>query len=718
LGRIYDNVTPDNHEQTYCKYWLDSLLCTAVHDHHSPPNRPDWVKEPLFSGYCRRFISRAVASHDLSFIYSLQKGSKRSWPALSDVSKQAAFDKHYARLSTPQTPISDSLRTEITLVSREVFQIQGSEDYSKFMPSGSACMQASRRCGGSLSLFNHFKFPRLNLDERQPLGRLVTLCQKIEDWRKTQSDLAFSTAHERLYRLPAKTGEPEGLNVEVMAIPEPGKFRMITKGDGFVYTALQPLQGLLLKQWKNHSSSTMLHPDLLESVRKIDEALKELPFWCSVDYEAATDLLKKSATFAAFEGVRESPYFNLGLMSLMPGRAFYPKKTGRRWILDPLDPNIRSCLSVEGQLMGHPLSFPLLCVINLAVYRLALKRWVSCGKEKTFEERSRLQNLMKHQVLVNGDDMLFKCTKEFHDDFFLPISKEAGFKISTGKHYLSPFACMINSQLFKRNDRMNRCGYFNQKMLTGSSLKEGDSVATPVQIGREVSKMVLQCPWTRSTVPATMNRFGPEWFGPIYRPNWYFPVHLGGFGLDDSIAPSDWRSRVTKDQRLMASRFINDPSMALYRREGMSIPSAKYANALLHYRFVTGPYVPEKDEVEANSDDWLTRIAYAARARGDPPVDDNVMTVKFKPEYRLKPMSWDRLSHYWVAQMFSRGGPICPPLNVLQTPKQISGSRTITTIRSGHGIIHYDYSVRPTYGPKQSFSYESFVDDPSFDFSS
>jgi len=155
----------------------------------------------------------------------------------------------------------------------------------------------------------------------------------------------------------------------------------------------------------------------------------------------------------------------------------------------------------------------------------------------------------------------------------------------------------------------------------------------------------------------------------------------------------------------------------LYRREGMSIPSAKYANALLHYRFVTGPYVPEKDEVEADSDDWLTRIAYAARARGDPPVDDNVMTVKFKPEYRLKPMSWDRLSHYWVAQMFSRAGPVCPPLNVLQTPKRIFGSRTITTVRSGHGIFHYDYSVRPTYGPSQSFEYESFVDDSSFDFS-
>jgi len=480
---------------------------------------------------------------------------------------------------------------------------------------------------------------------------------------------------------------------------------MITEGDGFVYSALQPLQGFMLKQWKHNSSSTMLHPDLTDSVNAIDQALPDLPFWCSVDYEAATDLLKKSATFAAFEGMRGSPWFNLGQATLFPGRAIYPNSNGR------YDKSSRTCLSIEGQLMGHPLSFPLLCVINLAVYRHALWLWVRGSEEFTLEVRTKLYRKMLDKVLVNGDDMLFKCTQDFHDRFFLPTCKQAGFKISTGKHYLSPIACMINSQLFRRrNSVMVKCGYFNQKMLIGSSLKEGESLATPTQIGKELSSMVLGCPWTRCSVPATFSRFGKEWFGPIYRPNWYFPVHLGGFGVDSCLAPSDWKSRVTRDQRQMAARFINDPAMTLYRKSGMSIPSARFAQALCHFRYQIGDYIPFEDEITTENDDWLARVAYAARAQNLPPVDDNIMTVKFRPEYRLKPMSWERIELYWKAQLFSRGTPVCPPLPPIELPQKASGIRQIMTLKSGYGpIVFADYQTRPTFESEPAYSWEGWT---------
>ena len=42
----------------------------------------------------------------------------------------------------------------------------------------------------------------------------------------------------------------------------------------------------------------------------------------------------------------------------------------------------------DGQLMGHPLSFPLLCVIKLSVYRTAIDRWVNSAPNN-FERRCR-----------------------------------------------------------------------------------------------------------------------------------------------------------------------------------------------------------------------------------------------------------------------------------------------------------------------------------------
>jgi hypothetical protein len=61
--------------------------------------------------------------------------------------------------------------------------------------------------------------------------------------------------------------------------------------------------------------------------------------------------------------------------------------------------------------MGHPLSFAILCAINLSVYHHSIRLWVRDSKSHAqFLERKRLARIMWRQVIVNGDDMLFKCT--------------------------------------------------------------------------------------------------------------------------------------------------------------------------------------------------------------------------------------------------------------------------------------------------------------------
>lgn len=268
-------------------------------------------------------------------------------------------------------------------------------------------------------------------------------------------------------------------------------------------------------------------------------------------------------------------------------------------------------------------------------------------------------------VLVNGDDMLFKCKKSFYP-VFLKTASDAGFKISLGKNYLSPKSCMINSQVFTRKGReMVRCGYLNLKLVKGTNVKEGESSATPTQIGVSLNDMINNCPWTACVIPETFSRWGTDWLGKIYRPNWYMPVHLGGFGVDVKYAPSTWR--ITKGQREMAARFVSDPRMALYRRKGMNIPTAKLAGALARWRMIPGDYVRREGESDATDDPWLERLAYASRAhQGSKGVSDETFISRFKPQYRLDPMSFEGLMLYWNAQVFAFNLPPCPPMSVIR----------------------------------------------------
>jgi len=632
----------DNREQTFMKFWLDSLLCGVFLDSQLPI-KEDWIQDPLFVGWCKRFCARAIAKRDVSFIYSLQKGSKRAWPKLGDVKEAAALKKHAERLSQFHGYIPDDLHEMINFTSKEVFK-NCNRAGTKFMPSGSACLQAARRKGGALSLVDRFTLP-LNTKESSAIGKLPVLAAGINGWRKEQFASVYDEAVRRL-TVHDEDGYLPALDVDVVAIPEPGKFRIITKGDGYLYSALQPVQGVLLDAWKRHSASTMLRNDLTERVNEIDKVVK-LKFWCSVDYEAATDLLKKDASMAALRPLYDLIFSDIAWLSLFPGRARYPDGT----VVD----------AIEGQLMGHPLSFPFLCVINLAVYRLALERWMD-GDRKG---RQVIGDIMWGNVLVNGDDMLFKCDESFYP-IFLKTAADAGFKISAGKNYLSPDCCMINSQVFRRvKNSMKRCGYLNLKLVSGVSLKTGESESTPTQVGKDLGEMVKLCPWSACSIPTAFGRWGQDWFGPIYRPNWYLPVHLGGFGVPRELAPITWR--VTRAQRLVAAKFVSDPRLALYRRKGMDIPSVQLAGALAKWRMVPGDYVHEESESSDLRDSWLERLAYAARAcHGSVEVSDKVFIAKFFGEYRLKPMSMEGIERYWSAQVFATRLPPCPPIGLIK----------------------------------------------------
>jgi hypothetical protein len=207
-------------------------------------------------------------------------------------------------------------------------------------------------------------------------------------------------------------------------------------------------------------------------------------------------------------------------------------------------------------------------------------------------------------------------------------------------------------------------------------LKGGDSTATPIQIARDLNRMVGLVPWTSCVIPAALTRWSGErtgkdsWFGGRFYPNWYLPVHLGGLGLDIDLAPSTMK--VTKSQRLMAARFFSDPRLVLYRREGVDIPTAEFAGALAKWKLVPGSYVPRSYESTEQADSWLALLCQVSRATfGATQNSDKVMLARFKPEYRLKPMSLQRLKELWHVQFYASSLPVCPPLGAVRLSRHL-----------------------------------------------
>jgi len=245
---------------------------------------------------------------------------------------------------------------------------------------------------------------------------------------------------------------------------------------------------------------------------------------------------------------------------------------------------------------------------------------------------------------------------------------------------------------------MVRCGYLSQKLVTGRSLKGGESDSTPILIARDLSKMVKLSPWTRCVVPFALRRFRDTFFGRFFRPSWYLPSHLGGYGLDPSLAPADWRMNITKEQRLMASQFISDPTLQLFSRMGVNIPTAKYSGVILRPRIIVGDYVPTDSELEVSVDPWMGRIAYAARAAGMIKPSDSSVQFKskfIKRDYRLKPMSDEGIDKYWCSRLFVSKTCDCPDLAPIRP-----------YVGEGDLWFTYERTVKRHYQGVTSYSYE------------
>jgi hypothetical protein len=266
------------------------------------------------------------------------------------------------------------------------------------------------------------------------------------------------------------------LTVETYAILEPLKVRMITKGETIPYWYAKSVQKqmwnylgtfpqfVLTKEpvKESHLNNLITQEELLEDKYNLKLNFDKI---VSGDYSAATDNLKTVYTQAAFEMflshygewrhsvsgtdiINDEFDKNIFRSVLYNSYVTYPKYT-------KLEPAIQSC----GQLMGSPLSFPILCLVNLIAYRMALEEYLG-GIKIPFRELP---------VLVNGDDIAFRSNDLFYIIWKRCIA-EVGFELSVGKNYIHSAVCTINSEVFRFYDRLfHLVKYLNIGLLLGQS---------------------------------------------------------------------------------------------------------------------------------------------------------------------------------------------------------------------------------------------------------
>jgi hypothetical protein len=309
--------------------------------------------------------------------------------------------------------------------------------------------------------------------------------------------------------LPDFPDEMKG-SAAVKPIFEPLKIRMISAGDvdsNGLYSRLQKtLWSGLQKFTQFRLTGKSVDCSDVEWVRSQtlldrDSNISDFSMWVSGDYSAATDNLHGDCSREAIRAIAGDPttmrVLEKGLtdtlidFSQIDTKKFTSPEMFVGQSLAKITAGIGSMDDGElpgpfrmtnGQLMGSVFSFPILCLINLAVYRECLEQY-----------SKRIWKLRDLPVLCNGDDILFLANSEFYK-LWCDIIGLAGFEKSIGKNYLSASTAVINSTYFRAGPEraVTKVPYLNMGWCTGVTKGGGgfdgeDELEYPIdKIGAQV----------------------------------------------------------------------------------------------------------------------------------------------------------------------------------------------------------------------------------------
>lgn len=487
----------------------------------------------VFSGFIRKLLlTRAIRMMNpnksgrvaAGFIRSLYE-TKRCWEVMPDELRDESIEKHKKLMKQYKSCASAAsfwIKEAVDLV------IPPGTSYrpeSNCNPTYSACFENSREKGGNHSYV---------------LGGGATF--EIGDragQKKFSDDLEYRLFNESV---------EQSVDVKLQMVLDPGKFRAITVGRGALYSSLRVFQAFLLSQWKKQRFSTM-NDNVLSRILRLRRANGSLYY--SGDYVDSTDNLSMEATLVALKrvcenlGIRRTYLYSVAKRSFDETNIHYPDGEVIR--------------QVGGQLMGHPLSFFFLCVINLSVFL------------RTYGVLSYNRYLLR-RVLINGDDILFKGEPE-HGDMWRRYSSEVGFVVNEVKSYESSRWALINS-IFVDMDHGIEVRYIPLAVSTGHNVKVGE-VSRTLSQGPQIWSLIRDQPCERAremctrVLFRTLTRLSPK-IGE-FSPNFFVHKRLGGLGLS---APEGWNYGVSDSQRRVATYFMREKPKFIWSEKISELPKS------------------------------------------------------------------------------------------------------------------------------------------------
>jgi hypothetical protein len=397
------------------------------------------------------------------------------------------------------------------------------------------------------------------------------------------------------------------LSCEIYGILEPLKVRVISKGQAEPYYYAKGLQKSLHTAMRSMPCFRLIGrtlcptdlTDLAQNPVQVGEGPLE---WFSIDYSSATDCLSASLSAKILEYLLldtglplddSDPAFfggtelrELALSVLAPHMCNYPP-CGRNgigdwrgdgeepdWFKDKKikeeedynkspDPRFSSyatwCTKElapvqqrNGQLMGSPLSFPILCIANLGLYLVSIK-----DDPRTLSEKCS-------GVLINGDDMAYVAPVSVWDTH-VSIGNEVGLSMTPGKAYRHRQFVNLNSVCFHYSlDEIERgmnvtpwqIDFFNtglfygqNKVLQKDTTLDAESLTHRAPVIPVLLKGAL--PGRQHDV---LRRYLRRWKSDLSEElqgrNLFIHTSLGGMGIP---RPAGWSWRVTERQRKLAT---------------------------------------------------------------------------------------------------------------------------------------------------------------------
>jgi len=361
---------------------------------------------------------------------AMLQGVKRGCPSMEDEDVKVTGTGYLEAMSKKATVTGryrDLILSEIRRTAVEVFghvDLKEQVPIHPFVPSQNAGHDAPRWKGGIAG--------KLAADHPQYVGVRTDLC---EAWAGSEHVKLSAVPYH--YEAVVADGwarweeEREEAKCTVYMIREPLKLRTITAGDPSLYGSLQPLLDQMRRGLQRHDVFRLTREE--NNCAWLGERLNQGSAFMrhtfrkvnSGDYQQSTNDLSMECT----DTVRRVVYMEDTLGAVVH-RALGPQTL----LWDTL-----CVLQENGQLMGSPLSFPVLCVVNAALKRLAY-----CLAYDRWWDKS----LDYFPMAINGDDIVARCDDVVYN-VWLELLEAVNWKLSPGKAYFLSDVAQVNSQTMK-----------------------------------------------------------------------------------------------------------------------------------------------------------------------------------------------------------------------------------------------------------------------------